>query len=91
MRRSCGSVVLMLSYMFGKSSNSAVLFLFLLDCGGMREWGHLLMFCRPGAIHGYDAFAPTAKISQAARSARVIWLKRVFAEAEAGLKIVASL
>jgi acetyl esterase/lipase len=33
----------------------------------------------PGGFHGFDAFVPTAVISQAARAARTAWLRRLLA------------
>ncbi|APR80912.1 Esterase [Minicystis rosea] len=42
------------------------------QCGGVCE-----LHVWPGGFHGFDALAPQAALSQAARSARLAWLRRV--------------
>jgi acetyl esterase/lipase len=44
-------------------------------CGGQAE-----LHVWPGGFHGFDAFAPDATLSRAARAARVDWLRRLLRE-----------
>ncbi|MYS14544.1 alpha/beta hydrolase [Streptomyces sp. SID4982] len=44
-------------------------------CGGVAE-----LHVWPGGFHGFDAFAPEAALSKAARAAQLGWLRRILAD-----------
>ncbi|MFG3045066.1 alpha/beta hydrolase fold domain-containing protein [Streptomyces sp. NPDC048241] len=44
-------------------------------CGGVAE-----LHVWPGGFHGFDAFAPQAAVSRAARAAQLGWLRRLLAD-----------
>ncbi|MGW3111481.1 alpha/beta hydrolase [Streptomyces sp. NPDC001091] len=44
-------------------------------CGGVAE-----LHVWPGGFHGFDAFAPEAALSMAARAAQLGWLRRILAD-----------
>lgn len=42
-----------------------------------RAGGQAELHVWPGAFHGFDAIVPTARISQHAKAARIVWLRRL--------------